>query len=170
MNDSKLYNLIFPVWFLIFFPPVILLTIVGNFIVDSLVILAAFYAFGLRQHGLGLEPYYWKNILKVWGFGFLADVIGAVFLLAVLIGSEMWVPSLEIGAAISWNTYAHWFGLPIILLAMLISSILIYWFNYRFTFRLTLPDSGLRKNICLTLAIVTSPWTFLIPTSWLYHF
>lgn len=47
MRDIKLYNVIFPIWFIMFYPPIILVTLAGNFIIDSLVLLASAYAFGL---------------------------------------------------------------------------------------------------------------------------
>ncbi len=31
MKDVKLYNLIFPIWILYFFPPVILISLFGNY-------------------------------------------------------------------------------------------------------------------------------------------
>ena len=46
VKKVKLYNVIFPTWFLMFFPPVILITLLGNFVIDSLVLLACFMLLG----------------------------------------------------------------------------------------------------------------------------
>lgn len=40
MKQVKLYNVIFPIWLLLIFPPVALIALAGNFIIDSLVIAA----------------------------------------------------------------------------------------------------------------------------------
>ena len=42
-KNNKLYNIIFPVWMLWLFPIVWLIVIPGNFIIDSLVLLANMY-------------------------------------------------------------------------------------------------------------------------------
>jgi len=42
LKDIKFYNIIFPLWFVLFLPPVIFITLVGNFVIDSLVVIACF--------------------------------------------------------------------------------------------------------------------------------
>ena len=39
MKQIKLYNVIFLIWILLFFPPVIFITLIGNFMIDTLVII-----------------------------------------------------------------------------------------------------------------------------------
>ena len=52
--------------------------------------------------------------------------------------------------------------------ALLISAAMIFIFNYYFTFK---KDAlALRIKFSLIFAIVTAPYTFLIPSSWLYNF
>jgi len=36
MKQIKLNNVIFPIWMLLFIPPVIFIALIGNFIIDSL--------------------------------------------------------------------------------------------------------------------------------------
>ena len=69
-RTTKLYNVIFPIWFLLFFPPVILITLVGNYIIDSLVIIACFFVYKLADLEFDLKTLYKKSILKVWLYGF----------------------------------------------------------------------------------------------------
>ena len=80
MKDIKLYNVIFPLWFVLFLPPVILITLVGNFVIDSLVVIACFFIFKLADIQKSLIEFYKGSILKVWIFGFIADIIGASIL------------------------------------------------------------------------------------------
>ncbi|MDO4714625.1 MAG: hypothetical protein Q4B28_08600 [bacterium] len=75
-KDIKLYNVIFPIWMLFFLPPVWLVVLSANFVIDSLVFRLAAKVSKLQ----GIASLYTKSILKIWGFGFLADIIGAGFL------------------------------------------------------------------------------------------
>jgi len=50
--------------------------------------------------------------------------------------------------------------------ALFISAVLIFVLNYFVTFKKT--DKALRLNLSLIFAIVTAPYTFLVPSSWLY--
>ncbi|GIW57204.1 MAG: hypothetical protein KatS3mg083_149 [Candidatus Dojkabacteria bacterium] len=77
VKNVKLYNIILPLWMLMFLPPLIIISLVGNFVIDSLVVIGCFYAFKVAETGLNLKEFYKKHILKVWGFGFLSDFIGA---------------------------------------------------------------------------------------------
>jgi hypothetical protein len=72
----KLYNVIFPIWMLLFLPPVWLVVFPANFAIDSLV-----FRLGAKFAKLqNILAVYKKSILKIWGFGFLADLLGAGFL------------------------------------------------------------------------------------------
>ncbi|MBM6861976.1 hypothetical protein H9X78_16220, partial [Clostridium saudiense] len=76
-REIKLNNVIFPIWMMWIFPPLALLALVSNFVIDSIVILAAFAIFKLASStGLSIGQLYKKSILKVWVFGFLADIVG----------------------------------------------------------------------------------------------
>ena len=50
--------------------------------------------------------------------------------------------------------------------ALIISAVLIFMLNYFVTFKNT--DKALRLKLSVIFAIVTAPYTFLIPSSWLY--
>ena len=56
--------------------------------------------------------------------------------------------------------------LYITLPALIISAVLIFIFNYFITFKKH--DKKLKLKLALTFAIVTAPYTFLVPSSWLY--
>lgn len=169
MKQIKLYNVIFPIWFLLFFPPVILITLVGNFIIDSLVLLACFFAFKLTGSEQDLKTFYKRSILKVWIFGFIADIVGAAILLAtVILGDSLGLPDKLI-LAINYDPFSHAGAVFIIIFAMLISAFFICLFNYKITFKEQIREKQLRLKVALAMAIVTIPWTFLLPTRWFYH-
>lgn len=146
-KESKLYNILFPIWFIVLIPVSWLVILPGNFIIDSLVLLITMRAIGI----VGKKEMYKKSILKVWGFGFLADIIGAAFLFLT-----MWVFEL----AVSGEDYLY------LAIAVLISAIFIFIFNYKISFKGY--DRNTRFKMALSLAILTAPYTFLIPLDWIY--
>lgn len=145
-HSIKLYNVLFPVWMLFLFPAMWLIILPGNFLIDSLVLLIAMYALKLADK----KSFYKKHILKIFAFGMLADIIGSGVMFALLL--------LEI----STSADELYLTIP----AMLLSAALIYVFNYFVTFKHS--DKELRHKLSLTFAIATAPYTFLIPTSWIY--
>lgn len=168
MKQIKLNNMIFPIWFLLFFPPIIFITLIGNFLIDSLVIMACFFVFKLGDTQNSLKTFYKKSILKVWIFGFLADIIGAAILFTIgIFGGSLGIPNKLI-TGINYDPFSHPVAVIIIILAMLISSIFIFLLNYKITFKEQIEEKMLRLKVAITIAIVTIPWTFLLPTKWFY--
>lgn len=168
-KSTKLYNLIFPIWFLLFFPPVIFLTLAGNYIIDSLVIVVCFSIYKIAGLGLNLKSFYKQSILKVWGYGFLADIIGASILFVLgLLGENLGL-SYELTSAICYDPFSKPLAVIIILGATLVSAAFIFLFNYKYSFKNLIEDKTLRFKVALTIAIVTAPWTFLLPTKWFYY-
>ena len=117
-----------------------------NFIVDSLVLIIAAKKIGIFEKGM-----YKKHILKVWIFGFVADLIGAAALL---------------GAMYIFEDVYQGDELIITLPAMLVAAVMIFVLNYRFSFSDI--DKRSRLKMALSFAIITAPYTFLIPISWIY--
>ncbi|TEB07925.1 hypothetical protein Psch_01480 [Pelotomaculum schinkii] len=168
MKEIKLYNVIFPIWFLMFFPPVIVVTLAGNFIIDSLVIVVCFYVFKLADSQSSLKTFYMKSIFKVWILGFLADIIGAAILFATGFLGDYFGLSHRLISAISYDPFNHTGAVIITIFAMLVSSFFIFLFNYRITLRNLILERKIRLNVAITIAIVTIPWTYLLPTKWFY--
>ena len=146
-KEIKLYNVLFPIWLLMLFPVCWLFIIPGNFIIDSLVLIISMYALKINDK----KQFYKKNILKIFIFGFLSDIIGSLFLLLMFV--------LEIGQ-MGDEPYLTIPGL-------LISAGLIFVFNYFITFKKI--DKKLRFKLSFIYTIITAPYTFLIPMSWIYY-
>lgn len=169
MEQIRLYNVIFPIWLILFFPPVIFITLAGNFIIDSLVILACFFVFKLANTQENLKIFYKKSILKVWMYGFLADIIGAAILFVLGILGDYLGLSNEVITGINYDPFSNTAAVIIIIFAMLVSAVFIFIFNYKVTLKEQIEEKKLRLKAALTIAIVTIPWTFLLPTKWFYH-
>ncbi len=168
MKEVKLYNIIFPIWLLIFFPPIIFITLAGNFVIDSLVILACVSIFKLAVNSEERKTFYKNSIIKVWLFGFLADIIGAAILFILGIWGEYFGLSYELVSAIDFDPFSNPLAVMVIVFAMLVSALFIFLYNYKITFRELIKDNSVRFKVALTIAIVTMPWTFLLPTKWFY--
>lgn len=146
-KEIRFYNILFPIWFLLFIPMAWVVVLPANFVIDSLVILITMKMIGVKFK----KRMYKESILKVWGFGFLADIIGAAFLFVT-----MWILEL----AIPGEDYLY------LAIAVLISAVFIFIFNYRVSFKGY--DKRTRFRMALSLSILTAPYTFLIPLNWIY--
>lgn len=156
----KLYNIIFPVYMLWLVPPVFFLSIIANFIIDSFVVLVT--AKKLKIENIFLK--YKKVIFKVWGFGFLADFIGAAFLFSM--SSLFSSLNIPIKYNIDYNPFGNIYALIITILGILISSILIFIFNKKVCFKTVDLTERQKYILSLVLSIVTAPYLFLLPITW----
>lgn len=146
-KDTKLYNVLFPFWMLILFPQMWLVILPGNFIIDSIVLLVSMRFLGVENK----KAFYKSNILKIFCFGLISDIVGSAFMFVTAFLLELGTMGDELYLTIP---------------ALLISAVCIYFLNYKITFRKL--DKALRTRLALIFALVTAPYTFLIPTSWLY--
>lgn len=147
MKTTKLYNVLFPFWMLLLFPQLWLIVLPGNFIIDSLVLLTSLYILKIADK----KQWYKQHIVKIFAFGMLSDIVGAAYMLFLMIVFEVGRMGDEL-----------YLTLP----ALVISGVLIFVFNYCITFKEA--EKGVRLKLAITFAIVTAPYTFLVPSSWLY--
>lgn len=166
----KLYNVIFPIWILMFWPspPVFLLTLLGNLAIDCLVVFLALLALKHSARGAVLKRCWWR----VWLFGFLSDIIGALWLAAGLFGAWAldadgtagWVS--DFAMAMTVNPFRHPLALVWTAIGVTIAGACIYFLDRR-AFRCVPELDGRQRHVlALTLAIATAPWLFLIPIYW----
>lgn len=148
-KQVKLYNVLFPFWMLLIFPQMWLFVIPGNFIIDSVVLIVSMYALKFIQK----KQYYKKTILKVFIIGMFSDIIGSAYMFSLLFFFEVGRMGDE---------------LYITLPALLISAALIYVLNYFVSFKSLGKASRIKMSVIF--AVFTAPYTFLIPSSWLYGF
>ena len=146
-NDVKLYNVLFPFWMILLFPQIWLIILPGNFIIDSIVLIISMILLKIADK----KQWYKRHIIKIYLFGMISDIIGAGYMLLLItvfsvgrMGDELYLTA------------------P----ALVISSVLIFILNYFITFKKL--DKLLRLKLSIIFALVTAPYTFLIPSSWLY--
>ena len=163
-GSLKLYNVLFPLWILIFFPQVLAIVIPGNLIVDAAELLIALAVLGCREKGAVIRKCWWK----VWLLGFAADLIGAAWMVLGWFVTS-WVPSLDSSLGkILYNPFGH----PAAFLWTAAGVAIAGWFIFlldRRVFR-SVPELTSRQStrLALTFAIVTAPWLFFLPLYSLY--
>lgn len=174
-REHRLYNVMFPIWMLIFFPQVWLVVIPANFIIDSLVLLVMFR---LMVPGESLGRLWRRSILRVVLIGFFSDFIGAVPLVVIVfggtwLGNNLPAPAADalgmVMAQVMGNPFASGWAFLIISVFVLLAGFCIYKLNCWFSLcRLNLSRKQ-EKRIALVLAVVTAPWLYYLPLSAIYH-
>lgn len=159
----RLYNMMFPVWMLIWFPSWLWLGLIPlNYLIDRTVLYLALAGEPERKslcRRLG-----WRVCLA----GFAADLAGCAVLLGAYAMPDLF--SEEAGRAFRMAVaYAPTENLPalaVTLLAVALSGVLIRALDRRILRRGGVADPGRAAEI---LAAVTAPWVLLLPWGrWLY--
>ena len=160
-KDIRLYNVIFPIWILMFWPapPIILATLFGNLAIDYLVLLATLHVLKHPAMGKVLSKLWWK----FWGFGFLADMIGAGCLFGSVYFMDFWHWFSNVNIIRPWANLASFLWT---LAGVAIAGVCIYLFDRLAMKNCELLDERQRHLIAFTMAVVTAPWLFLVPLYW----
>lgn len=158
-KDTKLYNMIFPIWLLVFIPWLVFPAAVLNFGIDTLVLLLA-----LRHLGVTSKKTVWKkSIIRVVIFGFLGDIAGAL----AMFGIDMALSEAgfnKIDYALMYDPWSHIGALCIALGCMVFASFVIYKLDKRFAFTKTALTDIQKKKTALAMAVFTTPILFIVPT------
>ena len=176
-KDYRLYNMILPPYLIMAFSPIFLaISAVGNFIIDSVVLLII-SAFVFRKLD---SSFYVKNIFKVWGLGFAADFVGVIYL---FIGGQLGYDYINSGVPAGTFLFNIFDGMNsvsnhsdvitpytigFLISGIIISAICVFVFDFFIAFR----KSGLTKKQRLissaAYAVFTAPYTFLLPYDLFY--
>lgn len=155
-KETRLYNMLFPSWFLtigwpalVYWWPGLLLVLGGNLALDSLVIFLAAACGKLPEKGK-----LWKrSILRVWLLGFVCDGAGA------LCTALCW--SLLRAAAGGLGRF------PLHLLSaapgVILAGVLLYWASRKFSFSPTGLQGKQLHSLSLAIALCTAPYLMLLP-------
>ncbi|MEL7656342.1 MAG: hypothetical protein AAGU75_10600 [Bacillota bacterium] len=157
-KDVTLYNVLFPIWFLILFPVAWIVVLPANFVIDSIVLLISIKLLKLTN----IKETYKSTILKVWVIGFASDFAGAGILFLGTMGSPKWREYLN---SISWNPFDNWYAILYVVFATIVSGLLIYILNYKFSFARLEISKRHKRILALALAIFTAPYIFLYPSA-----
>ena len=146
-----IYNIILPVWmFFLFSWWIFLAAIVGNFVIDY-----GIYEIYIRKTGVVLS-YKWKYIWRAYLFGFLADFIGAALLFFLY---EMYWLRIDF-----YRIYNSPQSIIAHIIVVVLVGVIIYFLNKWNLKRSEFSTIEIHR-LALIMAIVTAPFTFLIPAS-----
>ena len=134
---------------MIFFPDTIIFILLGNLLIDSIIILLIFKLNNLDIKILKKIIY----IFLAFVYGFIIDIIFALFLrlLNDLIDIRM------------YNPFENFKSIMIYLIIILIAGFFIFLFNYFYTFKLLKIEKKYCLKFGLFMEILTAPWLFLMP-------
>lgn len=106
-------------------------------------------------------------IIKVWLYGFYADLLGAI--LMSVAGGATSEANYDFHAALMYTSPFEYMPAALFaLLCVILTGVLIYRFNSRKALLGADIDDRTRRLTALAMAIITAPWTFLLPTRWFY--
>ena len=156
----RLYNIFFPIWMLIFFPPIVLLILPANFVFDLAVLLLTMKFLQIHEG--------WKYaktvILRVWLCGFAADLLGAMLMMLPVVPFNLGEP-LE---AVFYNPFAYIGSFLWATSCICVSAAVIYGLNYYFCLNRLPFNCRQRRRLSLSLAVFTAPYLYYMPTNLFY--
>lgn len=179
-KELKLYNMIFPIFILEVFNPLFIASVlIGNFLIDFLVLTLISFIFMKKFDRSFLKKY----VYKVWPYGLLADLIGVGWIVvAGEIGIRLaagirylfpgignsFLDEIITGAAKGYwgDIYYNAFGVMFIMTGVIVAGIAIFRFNYFRVLNHHLSFTERQRKIaCGILAVLTAPYTFLLSNS-----
>lgn len=162
-RDVRLYNVLFPVWILYFFPQLWVIVVPGNLVIDCLVLLLTLLALHHRDKKGVMKTLWWR----FWLLGFAADFIGTLWLTGIWLLASLTQQTLpwfsEIFSGAYLNPFRSLPGFMLIFSGVALAGVCIYFFDKLAMRRCGLLTGREKHVVALTMAIVTAPWTFLIP-------
>ena len=128
-KSYRLYNIILPVWLLVWFPSWLwLLVIPANWLIDWLVTKYALKRLGDADYSSRSLKLSWKIRLA----GFVSDFAGSLLLLGALyLFSSLDGDFRLVEQGLGWNPFANVFSVLIVLFAIVLSGFCIYFLDRR---------------------------------------
>ena len=156
-KETRLYNILFPLWGVYLMPIWWAIILPANFIMDSLIFIVALVIFGIP----GKKEKYKKCILRIWGYGFLSDIIGAAFLFVLLAFNYIDMKN-------AFNPLGNPTAFAFTSVGVILAGICIYYFNYNKVLILLDLEDNKRKRIAMIIAVLTTPYTMYLPSEFFF--
>ncbi len=166
-KQYKLYNLVFPIWLLVWIPTWLWAFIIPfNYLIDRLV----FTICSKKQNPELTQKFFRKHTWKLFLLGFAADFVGAIFLIlpeiiSILIyGIESDVQPKFV-TAVEFNAFSNIFALLYTIVAIALAGFLIFIFDRAVIFKTKEFTKEQAKKIAFFMAVFTAPYFYLLPAS-----
>lgn len=169
-KDLRIYNILLPIWMLIFFPTWAWLVLIpANYLIDRIVLR---WSLGdMPDKGLFCRKHTWKICLA----GFLSDFIGALIMFAVFMASSLGDNGASEGSllyrmayGVGFNPFSNVLGFVIVTASVAVAGAAIYLLDRRILRRAGL-DFEQAKKSALRLALITAPYLYYFPSELLYR-
>ena len=163
-TDVKLYNVLFPLWILIWLPSYLwLLLIPLNYALDH------FVTWYTIKDLPDAKQFCWKNAWNICIVGFACDFIGSALLLGITELTYNIEGSIfeKIGDGLTFNPFNNPTSFIICLIAVAFSGFLIYIIDRKILYKANLSLERATRS-AKWLALITAPYLFMIPSGFLY--
>ena len=168
-KEVKLYNILLPIWILVFCPTWLwLILIPANYLIDRVVL----------RWSLGEMPessaFCRKHTWKVCIAGFFGDLCGAivlfsVFVIATLAGDGMQTATLldKIEQGVASDPFNSIAAFLMVAVSVAVAGVVIFLLNRKILTHAGLtPDQA--KKSALWIAVITAPYLYFVPSRLLY--
>ena len=166
-SDKRLYNVIFPIWLLVFFPSYLWLILIPvNYLIDRIVLR---WSLGdMSDKNLFCRKNTWKICLA----GFLGDFVGSIALffasqLLSGLGGKRFSFLQMAGEGIMFDPFTNVLSFLIVAAGIALSAVCIYNLDKRILGK-TEREPEQVKRAAFRLALFTAPYLYLIPSRWFY--
>ncbi|MDO4205953.1 MAG: hypothetical protein Q4D15_00010 [Lachnospiraceae bacterium] len=163
-NEVRLYNVIFPLYFILYFPnPFWVIAIPLNYVIDSLVLRLGLKLCRIYENKEERRQFINRTAWRLCIAGFAADFLGILFLIyfpQLFLSEQL---AREIASAQFTSPFVSWNVLAVFLTAIVFSGICIYLID-RWILKKQGLDAKTAGKIALLLAVLTAPYLMLYPT------
>ena len=168
-REVKLYNILLPIWMLIFWPSWLwLILIPANYLIDRLVLHRSLG--GMPDRGAFCRKHTWKICLA----GFFSDLCGACFLFAVYllaseVGNESPMAALldKIEQGVAFDPFSSIAAFLIVAISVAVAGLAIFFLDRKILTKARLDAEQARRS-ALWLAVITAPYLYFFPSRLLY--
>ena len=155
-KEVKLYNILLPIWILIFWPSWLwLILIPANYLIDRLVLR---WSLGeMPDKGAFCRKHTWKSILF------------AVYMIASEVGNGSPMAALvdKIEQGIAFDPFSSIAAFLIVAVSVAVAGLAIFFFDRRILINVGLDAEQARRS-ALRLAVITAPYLYFFPSRLLY--
>ena len=166
-SDKRLYNVIFPIWLLVFFPSYLWLILIPvNYLIDRIVLR---WSLGdMSDKNLFCRKNTWKICLA----GFLGDFVGSIALffasqLLSGLGGKRFSFLQMAGEGIMFDPFTNILAVLVVIAAIALSAVCIYKLDKNILGKTELDPEQIARA-ALRLALFTAPYLYLVPSRWFY--
>lgn len=163
-KETRLYNILLPVWLIIFLPSWLWLVLIpANYVIDRLVL-----KWGIKELP-DAGDFCRKNNWKICLAGFLGDFVGCAILFA---GTYLFNandgPIYDIFYGVSFNPFHNIWAFLIVALSVAVSGLVIFILDRKILTKAGLTED-LARSAALKIAIITAPYLYFFPSGLLYN-